>query len=410
MPKFKKTILRVGTYRSLDGEVRVTPARLRHWVDQFKQFSKNGNVVPVAFDHASDAAGLTPLSVNEFRSAKDTVGRLADLRLSNDGQAAEMTLEISDPKAVKLAQSNDVFVSPVLGHRWRDGRGNRYKDLWTHVDIVNHPVDSTQGPFQALSAAARNFWRFALDGDEENYTKMGKDDPTDSVADEMGEGAPDDMAALPAEEPGMGDMEPAPMDDLPDPTEVGMDLSEVLADLLQVGIVLGDDTTEANFVDRLTPALKTFIANMDSAPAGGMGGEEDLYKDEPVEVEQQQFQQMSLAQRKVHEYAQQKHRDEVRTRLNRLFTRGQCTRVELDEQRARCEVIRLSLNSAGSPDQSDVERWIESREAIPKGTFWSKKVRTQRMSVQVEKPPVPVDGKMTEDKAEKIAKRLLGRK
>jgi len=75
MAKFTKTILKVGKYRSLDGEVNVTPARLRHWVDQFKKFSAAGNVVPVAFDHASDAAGLTP----KTRSA---VCRICDCRMT----------------------------------------------------------------------------------------------------------------------------------------------------------------------------------------------------------------------------------------------------------------------------------------------------------------------------------------
>ena len=118
MAKFSKTILRVGDYQSLDGTVKVTPARLRHWVTQFQEFKRQGNVVPVAFDHANDHAGLTPLSVNEFRSAANTVGRLDDLRISRDGQSAEMTLDIADPKAVQLASSNHVFVSPVLCQRW----------------------------------------------------------------------------------------------------------------------------------------------------------------------------------------------------------------------------------------------------------------------------------------------------
>jgi len=404
MAKFTKTILKVGKYRSLDGEVNVTPARLRHWVDQFKKFSAAGNVVPVAFDHASDAAGLTPLSINEFRSAENTVGRLSDLRLSNDGHAAEMTLELSDPKAVKLAKSNDVFVSPVLGNRWRDGSGNKYRDLWTHVDIVNHPVDASQSPFTALSAATQ-FWRFALDEDEDQLDEMAGE--MNDAGDDMDAGMDDaamDMDAAPPE------ADPAPMDDMPDPMdEAGGDISEVLADLLQVGIVLGDDTTEMNFMDRLIPALKTYIANQDTG--GDMSpGDDDLYKDEPVQVEQQQFQQMSLQQRKVHEYAQTKHREEIRSRLNKLFVQGRCTRKELEDQRSATEIVRLSLNSSGSPAKSDVERWIDSREAVPKGTFWSKKVRTQRMSVQVEKPPITDSGQMTEEKAERVAKRLLGRK
>lgn len=413
MAKFKKTILRVGQYRSLDGTVKVTPARLRHWVNQFKQFSNAGNVVPVSFDHATEEEGLTPLSVNEFRSAENTVGRLHDLRLSKDGKAAEMVLDIADPKAVQLARSNHVFVSPVLCQRWRDGRGNNYRDLWSHVDIVNHPVDSSQTPFQALSTAGTQYWRFALDEDEDlkdleddamggndmdamnDMADMG-DDTADMGGDTMGDMVDDAMA----------DMTPGPTDGAMDgtPADSGK-LTEVLADLLQIGIVLGDDTNENNFLDRFVPALKTYVANN----ADTAGGDDDMYKDDPLEVEQPQFAQMSLAQRRVHEFAQTAHREKVRSRLNRLFMSGRCTRPELEEKRAQTEIVRLSLDSMGTPKASDVEKWIESREALPKGTFWSTKVKAQRLSLSVEEPPKRA-GQLTEEKAEKIAQRLLNRK
>ena len=394
MAKFKKTILRVGQYRSLDGTVKVTPTRLRHWVNQFKQFSNAGNVVPVSFDHATEEEGLTPLSVNEFRSAENTVGRLHDLRLSKDGKAAEMVLDIADPKAVQLARSNHVFVSPVLCQRWRDGRGNNYRDLWSHVDIVNHPVDSSQTPFQALSTAGTQYWRFALDEDEDL-----KDLADDTMDD-------DTMADDTMVDSAMADMTPGPMDGAMDgtPADTGK-LTEVLADLLQIGIVLGDDTNETNFLDRFVPALKTYVANN----ADSAGGDDDMYKDEPMEVEQPQFAQMSLAQRRVHEFAQTAHREKVRSRLNNLFVSGRCTRPELEEKRAQTEIVRLSLDSMGTPKASDVEKWIESREALPKGTFWTKKVKAQRLSLAVEEPPKRA-GELSEEKAEKIAQRLLNRK
>lgn len=414
MARFSKTILRVGKYKSLDGEVNVTPARLRHWVNQFQQFKRAGNVVPVAFDHATDHAGLTPLSMNEFRSAKNTVGRLEDLKISGDGQSAEMVLDIADPKAVQLASSNHVFVSPVLAQRWRDGLGNQYKDLWSHVDIVNHPVDQTQSAFTALSNSPQTkFWRFALDDIEDDDDKkkppksedMDMDDSPDEMGDDM-----TDMDAAPAGDDDPAEMADMPADPMADDTDMGGDVSELLADLLQVGIVLGDDTTEANFMDRLKPALKTFVAAQGNNDAGSG---DDVYKDdEPVQVEQQQFQQMSLAQKRVMEFAQASHREKVRARLNKLFTQGKCTPAELAEKRAECEVIRLSLGAQGAPIPSSVEEWIASREPVPKGTFWSKEVRTQRMSVQVERRPKakhPDQPQMDDKKAEKVANRILSK-
>jgi hypothetical protein len=410
MAKFSKTILRVGNYQSLDGTVKVTPARLRHWVTQFQEFKRQGNVVPVAFDHANDHAGLTPLSVNEFRSAANTVGRLDDLRISRDGQSAEMTLDIADPKAVQLASSNHVFVSPVLCQRWRDGKGNQYKDLWSHVDIVNHPVDQTQSPFTALSNSPQTkFWRFALDDIEDDDKKPMAGSDVADMDDEAVEST--DMDSAPMGDDDMAaEMTDLPADPMAEEADMGGDVSELLADLLQVGIVLGDDTTDANFMDRLKPALKTFVAAQGHNDAGN---DDDVYKDdEPVQVEQQQFQQMSLSQKRVHEFAQNSHREKVRSRLNRLFTQGKCTPAELAEKRAECEVIRLSLGAQGTPVPSSVEQWIASREPVPKGTFWSKEVKTQRLSVQVEKRPKPQQSQqpqMDDKKAAKIAERILSK-
>jgi hypothetical protein len=154
MAGFKKAVLRVGTYHSPDGEVPVTPERLQHWRREFQRMKSARQVVPVDWDHAeqSNRAGLTPLSLGDFRkrrSARNTVGHLVDFDLTEDG--AVLTLDVPDENAADKADKNLVFVSPVISPAWRDGALNEYADCITHVDFVNHPVDYSQGPFERIS-------------------------------------------------------------------------------------------------------------------------------------------------------------------------------------------------------------------------------------------------------------------
>src|SRR5262245_22221212 len=151
MAKFRKTVLQVGKkYKSPDGEVVVTKERLKHWADTFGQMSAIGAVIPIGWDHSTKLEDLTALSTDEYekrRSAKNTVGKLAEFKVADSGEAAELTLEITAPVAEGRAERNEVYVSPVLFEKYTHGTGDKFSDCFTHVDLVNHPVDHSQTPF-----------------------------------------------------------------------------------------------------------------------------------------------------------------------------------------------------------------------------------------------------------------------
>ena len=152
MAVFKKTVLKVGTYHSPDGTVEVTPERLKHWAATHKRLVSNKQVVPCNWDHLDDPVKAVPMSRDTFRrrrSARDTVGHLRDVKLASDGQSVELHLQVLKKDAKEAASNNTVYVSPVIYPNWRDGGGNEYQDVITHVDFVNHPVDHSQGPFVA---------------------------------------------------------------------------------------------------------------------------------------------------------------------------------------------------------------------------------------------------------------------
>lgn len=90
---------------------------------------------------------MDTLRQNQARSAKNTVGKLVSMDIAKDGKSAELTVQTLTPEATSKAQSNAVYVSPVLFSEWKDGAGNSYSDTIGSVDLVDYPVDHSQGPF-----------------------------------------------------------------------------------------------------------------------------------------------------------------------------------------------------------------------------------------------------------------------
>ncbi len=285
MAKFHKTILRVGEYESPDGSVVVTPQRLAHWEKQHQALSANRQVVPIDWDHASDPTDAVPLSLTDYqkkRSAKNTVGRVADVKRSSDGNSMELTMEISDPKAVASAKSNHVFVSPVIFGDWKDGKGNVYEDVITHVDIVNHPVDSTQTPFKALSilrmgidAGKPQSYRLAMelhdedeDEDDDDLPELPETDELDELdIDELDIDDDDDLSELPE-----ADELDDPLTDELDP-DMGDDIDETLVDLDEP---LGGDI-EDELVDELDEEISDDAGDeLDADILGDEAGLDDL--------------------------------------------------------------------------------------------------------------------------------------
>ncbi len=149
--KFTKAMLKVGEpMHSADGMVLTTPERLKHFADQHKKLRSAGYAVPSRWEHADKTEDMLPLSREEYKGKLDgrhAVGEMVDFKLAKDGQSAELTFDISDPRGIEQAEANRVKVSPIIAGWWKDGKGNTYTDVITHADLVERPVDHTQGPF-----------------------------------------------------------------------------------------------------------------------------------------------------------------------------------------------------------------------------------------------------------------------
>lgn len=409
--RFIKSALKVGTYHSSDGQVEVTPQRIKHWADGFAKLSAAKYAVPTDWDHGDDIALMQPVKMSggtkKRRSAENTVGRLADFKLAADGQSAELTVELTDPKAAGRAERNEVYISPVILDKWRDGHGTEYSDVITHVDLVNHPVDHSQGPFVEAPKSEPGVVALALRqglgkpaairlGDNPFAKKDGDGDG------ETGEGASDAGKAAPP------DAEDNTNPDMPEDAGDDQQLEAVIAHLRNDGYGLPADTDASNLVERLLTACLTKEASNQKAEAEAAKDKDESDPDEEndMSVADPGYQAMSLALHNM-------HRDQLKQRLDNVLESGRCNSDEHTRLSAAVGAVRLSLDTEGKQlTKSDLEQWLESREAVPQGTFWDAETRTRKLSLTAAEPAKGMGSfeEFSAAEAEQTVNFALGRK
>lgn len=381
------------------------------------------------WDHGSDLESLVPIAMSELRkqktrSAMNTVGRLLSFKVLPGGRKAQVIYRTSDSKATEKVAAGDVFVSPVILPRWKDGSGNHYRDLITHLDLVNHPVDHSQGPAiriddaMAMSAIRlgnnkpfRLNLETAVDGfEDDDVDKLlnGDDAELGDIDGDIGnESDPtpsgDGLDELPDFSEGMtdgpeadtGDFGPE-ISDVPDGPGVG----DVILALADHGVVLPDDTTDANFMDRLRTAL---IAKKGAAPEGG--DMETDFNEEDTIIADPQIATMSA-------YANNQYRKQLNAQLGKLLKTGRCSPAEYRAKRESLTAVRLSL-VGGKPKESRVTDWIDSRAALPAGAVWQPDEKLRKLSLHSPEPRKQTSLDRSQDgvsaaEADRIAKELVG--
>src|SRR5205823_829285 len=78
------TILRVGRYQSPEGEVVVTPDRIRHWANEHAEMRRAGILTPVPWGHHLQSVPQYP-GETQYLAAKMNAGYFPELRVSPDG-------------------------------------------------------------------------------------------------------------------------------------------------------------------------------------------------------------------------------------------------------------------------------------------------------------------------------------
>lgn len=386
MPAFKKAILKVGTYHSPDGEVKVTPARLKHWANTHKTMRGRNLGVPVGWDHSDDPEQTIPISfatVAGKQSAKNAAGWLKSFDVAKDGQSAEITLDIPGATDAEKLENNVVEVSPIIYPTWKDGQGRTYDDCITHVDLVHHPVDASQTEFEIVQPGAIACglrmglsvtpYRMAEDSDMADDDKKKDDDKGDE--DQTGNSG----ASLKA-------------------------LVDQVVEKLGVHMPEGvDHSSEAGMTLLLTAVLN----KVGGDPADKDEGEEDVNKDTPPVPVPPDVTAMSLKANAAYQYAEKQHRLSLTTRLDSLLKTGRVTAAEAKQHKSGIGAVKLSLDAHGNAQSTDCERFIESREALPVNAAWQ---AVKMSATAVDQPDLVTEGEeITDERADEIIEEIYSR-
>jgi hypothetical protein len=392
--QFTKAVLRVGeTMQSPDGLVPITAERLSRFAEQHKKLTAAGYAVPSRWEHADKPDGMLPLAAEEMAEAskpeskkldgRHAVGRMVDFTYAPGAEQAEMTLEVSDPRALQQVEANLVKVSPILAGWWKDGHGNEYADFISHADLVERPVDYTQGDFKPVPhTIACSLEKFI---DAKTVKLAFPDDSEDK---------PDDSETPPESPPA----EPAKNPDAPPKATDKSKTTAVLDGLKTKGIVLPSDFDFSG-----DAAIDILLAAINSSVAADVKQEEseqeDDKDDDPPVVASPGYAQMSTEQKGNVAFAllERKHREQLGRDLNALLESGRCTPAEANDRKAALGTVKLALDDAGNEVPGDIEKFIASRQPVPKGTFWTDEQRTKlRLSADVAEPPYRGQGDETE--------------
>lgn len=422
---FKKTMLNVGAYESGDGMIVVTPHRLKHWAKEVKRVQSAGYQIPVHWDHPDLVEHNSPIrmsaSEGKSRTSERTCGRLKDFRVLPSGNAAELTIETLTPSATEKVKANAVFISPVLFDRWKDGAGNKYQDTIGSVDLVDYPVDHSQGPFvpamQAMScirmSCSPTVFRmsamamsddpkkkppmYETDGDEGGMDMDSDGDGVDNQDVSM------DPGTTPADDETQGD----PID--PEPS-TGTSVSDVVQLLSQLQVVLPDDTTTTNFLERLRPALMTAVAaNAQPAPEEPATSLPPEQQQQPQLAEQPQIATMALKIKQLETDKINSARSALNRRLKTILESGRCTPHEFQQMKTKLGVQKMSLTATNTVKAGDTAVWIRARESTPAGSVWTPAQRVQKMGVKPVAAPEGWSAKatMTQETQDDAVKALL---
>lgn len=456
MDTFSKSILKVGTYHSPDGTVEVTPERLRHWEAQARRLQAVGYDLPSHFNHANEIDLLEPIPANPeqrqmHRGAQHTVGHLAPMGfvVAPDGQSAEITLKTLTDGAKEAVSKNAVYVSPVIFPEWKDGAGNTYADVITSFDLVDHPVDYSQSSFVPAIRMGLNSKPYQL-----RVIKMSEDrgKPTAYFTNEEGVTIPifgkkkrdkkaragrmksksrKRMSLLSAIR--MSAEDSVPSEQIPESSEPA-ESNEVITDesydavddvldlLEEFGIALPEDTDDSNLKNHLRVALTALLnsrqmENETEDPKELEGAGAALPSDAPGSMpvaSAPSIATMSVQARAAMNFGERIHRESIAARIDGLLKTGRCTPAEADAQSRALTAVKLSLTADGNPIKSDVDKWLDSREPVPVGTFWTDKQRSEAVKLSLVPAPsewrVGASGQPTQSESDAAVSALMGKR
>jgi hypothetical protein len=135
---FKKELIRTGTYSHPDKNwtLKVTPERMKGWIDNFNLMKQRSIKVPIPYEHASNS--------------KENTGFITELLCEGDGLYG--LCDIPKEEDAKKIGTTIKDVSVGINPNFIDGQGNKYGEVLEHVALTNYPIVPSEENFQRIAA------------------------------------------------------------------------------------------------------------------------------------------------------------------------------------------------------------------------------------------------------------------
>ena len=287
---FEQEFLSPGVYHVGGGKFEVvTRDDIRNYVDETNRAIKNGNHVPVLLEHAEPGTDEGAPRDKRADGVKHGAGWLIDLKVNSAGNAVSILDVPNEEHATAIREKRIKFTSPELRKTWRDGKGQTYKGVVSHMALTHKPRNTDQS--EITEREREHAMQFSLDDRADVDLPSGK--PTGkqikqalklallqfAEGDEDEDGVPD---IIDVDTPDTPDVPDNP--DVPNTDDAGQQQLEALITLLEgCGLVLPADTTIDTLVRDLLTAVKTKTANDETPETPDADGVADDELEEPLE-------------------------------------------------------------------------------------------------------------------------------
>lgn len=348
MTEFTKKILQPGTYsvpvagsRTERQPVTIDEDRIDRWIDSFGQMQEAGLKIPAPWRHDPKAEPVRldgdSQDIDSFKNA----GFWTDLYKGDDG-ALYGTLDVPREEDASRVGKSVQECSPLAKPEWEDGSGTKYGDSITHIALVTHPVVPGQENFKPKSRQHKELAAAHIFSSENFIGALGGPDRVD-------------------------------------------DVRSVLA---KVGIVLPEDTTPENVIDRIITAGTALAAaddgegSVDSPPNNAVERTVPITMSEELKFnpytgdELKDGEKVELPEVKLSEedqasinFARKIGRKTYVSRVENLVTSGRVAPAYAKERLAPyLDDLQLSFDSEGNAVAGQLDVLLEALEALPQAS------------------------------------------
>lgn len=340
MPKFKKVIATPGTYQGTDmvnggkAEQKQDVARLKAYAEKFNQMRAAGLEVPAPAKHLLN---IVPVKSDDDVTKASMVGSKANygfwekLEVNADG-ALEGIVDVPLAEDAERIGKTVLATSPMIHSEWTDGNGKVWKDVITHIALVNQPIEAGQTNFVPVLAMAHS-----MGFDELKIVALG--------------GSPDDDTTIGGSKEGINAKTAT--------------VKDALAILKQCGLTLPPDTTPENLVEYIVVAGGAIAAS---------NGEDDDEEEEMQTKGKKQPNPIAMAHgddevKNEHllQFATNQVKASYKSRLDALVTSGRLpAKTRKEKFDPQVEVVALAFDdTTGEPVPNMLDTMLETLEAMP---------------------------------------------